>query len=459
MTYEKKTDWQFDDVVTEKDANRWEKGIDDAHKHIDDHVQDQANPHHVTKEQVGLGNVQNYSLDDIQLDDERGLFKGAVTKNLGSASTEFEAGVPFYILLARNDTQSRTLGILSGARGTASSNYDAGLYLVQISTGASSDGASIITMESRTRDEASTELVKLTYDNKRYIALKMIRDQFTRFDMTLFQGMSTHLDEMRVVEADSVTDQESYDGGNAQDIAILGANSLTVDNELLAKQKDLNNHTSDRGNPHKVTKAQVGLANVDNVKQVSKQEFDSHIDDTNNPHGTTAGQVGAIPTSGGSLTGSLQFRPQQGGGLVRATIHSDGSISSLEPFDFVDGLTSRGHIVDAIVDQGNNTNGNYIRYESGFQICWGIPFTVGNYTLVNTNDPNLWRSDTMPWTYPATFNDNHDIVVVAGHNGINRLAGAAGTTSGGFVNLRGYYFGRNPSGAISIRPIAIGRWK
>ncbi|MCR8985709.1 hypothetical protein NW801_11740 [Brevibacillus laterosporus] len=32
MPYNPKLDWNYDDPVTETDINRWEKGIDDAHK-------------------------------------------------------------------------------------------------------------------------------------------------------------------------------------------------------------------------------------------------------------------------------------------------------------------------------------------------------------------------------------------------------------------------------------------
>lgn len=37
MPYQAKLDWQGDDPVMETDINRWEKGIDDAHKLLDQH--------------------------------------------------------------------------------------------------------------------------------------------------------------------------------------------------------------------------------------------------------------------------------------------------------------------------------------------------------------------------------------------------------------------------------------
>ncbi|WP_339167107.1 hypothetical protein NSQ24_01510 [Brevibacillus sp. FSL L8-0520] len=35
MAYQAKLDWKPDDQVTERDANRWEKGIEDAHISIE----------------------------------------------------------------------------------------------------------------------------------------------------------------------------------------------------------------------------------------------------------------------------------------------------------------------------------------------------------------------------------------------------------------------------------------
>lgn len=58
--FEKK-EWEFDDIVTEDDANRWEDGIEEAHKKVEEHVNDTENPHNVDKEDIGLGNVDNTS--------------------------------------------------------------------------------------------------------------------------------------------------------------------------------------------------------------------------------------------------------------------------------------------------------------------------------------------------------------------------------------------------------------
>lgn len=68
---------------------------------------------------------------------------------------------------------------------------------------------------------------------------------------------------------------------------------------------------------------------------------------------------------------------------------------------------------DTVVDSGSNSNGTYVKYNSGLMICWnikGIPspttgWASGVQFLVNGNDSGnyyQYRPDT--WTFPATFN-------------------------------------------------------
>ncbi|OTQ89564.1 terminase [Bacillus subtilis subsp. subtilis] len=64
MAYEAKTDWLPDDPINEDDVNRWEKGIQDSHKDLAAHKNDMNNPHNVTKEQLGLGNVDDVKQAD-----------------------------------------------------------------------------------------------------------------------------------------------------------------------------------------------------------------------------------------------------------------------------------------------------------------------------------------------------------------------------------------------------------
>ncbi|MEC1270499.1 pyocin knob domain-containing protein [Bacillus vallismortis] len=81
MAYDAKTNWLPDDPINEDDVNRWEKGIQDAHKDLAKHKNDMNNPHKVTKEQLGLGNVDDvkqadfYEFREHDLNSERHVTK------------------------------------------------------------------------------------------------------------------------------------------------------------------------------------------------------------------------------------------------------------------------------------------------------------------------------------------------------------------------------------------------
>ena len=50
---------------------------------------------------------------------------------------------------------------------------------------------------------------------------------------------------------------------------------------------------------------------------------------------------------------------------------------------------------DPIVESGSNTNGNYVKYADGTQICWVKDFLLDTFN--NQDIRNIW-------TFPSTFN-------------------------------------------------------
>ncbi|TCP57783.1 hypothetical protein EV586_102227 [Tumebacillus sp. BK434] len=59
MPYIPKTNWQYNDVLTEKDMNRIESGLIEGTQLLESHAADKSNPHDVTAEQLGAAKVSD----------------------------------------------------------------------------------------------------------------------------------------------------------------------------------------------------------------------------------------------------------------------------------------------------------------------------------------------------------------------------------------------------------------
>ena len=120
----------------------------------------------------------------------------------------------------------------------------------------------------------------------------------------------------------------------------------------------------------------------------------------------------------------------------------------------VGGLVVDGKFADMIVEQGSNSNGHYIRYDNGTQICW----TRMSEFVIDIAIGNIYRSESQIWTYPAAFDDNYPVVVSGAIAALNRWLGITGSPFGGSVSLRGYGATSSSSGYTAY-VMAIGRWK
>lgn len=78
-----------------------------------------------------------------------------------------------------------------------------------------------------------------------------------------------------------------------------------------ATSTDLQNHIGNTSNPHKVTASQVGAPTT--------SQFNSHVNNKSNPHKVTAAQTGALPSTGGTLTGTLNMNGNKITGIPTAT--------------------------------------------------------------------------------------------------------------------------------------------
>lgn len=103
-------------------------------------------------------------------------------------------------------------------------------------------------------------------------------------------------------------------------------------------------------------------------------------------------------------------------------------------------------------EQGWNSNGNWIRFRDGTQICYNTNFNPGGQ--VSIANGASWRSSDIKWTFPKAFTSQ---VTLFGHckSWTNWSTGNGATNTTG--NFAQWAYTSRP--VESMHVIAIGRWK
>ena len=246
---------------------RWDGSIfaelnqfNDVNSKIDEHISDKNNPHEVTKEQVGLGNVTN----DAQVKrSEMGALNGVATLDDNGKIPDSQLpgkvvqvfGIDHFV---DSKDQIPTSRLVVGTT-----------YYVK------EDKKIYTAISDTTVDEGKTPEKGTIYSNRD-------TNYIYRWDGTdlVEIGNPIHLGE---------TEGTAYEG-----------------NKGKATTDKVNEHVANTENPHNVTKAQVGLANVDNTSDMNKpistatqealdkitSDVESHTTNKSNPHEVTKAQVG-----------------------------------------------------------------------------------------------------------------------------------------------------------------------
>lgn len=184
--------------------------------------------------------------------------------------------------------------------------------------------------------------------------------------------------------------------------------------------------------------------------------------------GDTAFSVKVSP-DGSTWTTALSLDPATGlalGAAVQAsaTDTTAGRLMRADygygPGNLLGAVTQSGGVpTGAVIEQGSNANGDYVRYADGTQMCWEELFH--NNTLAG----GATASGT--WTVPAAFagppavlaSSYSAINITAAEQAAQRLRGAAAGTADG---LSVYWALHNSSGSSQSNArlylLAIGRW-
>ena len=261
--------------ATQRLINEVKESINSGNTTITDnltkHIEDYNNPHKVTKDQVGLGNVDNTSDKDKPLSDAAKEAINEVKTLITSSGTDLSNHIKDYTNPHRVTAEQVGLGNVNNT----------------------SD------LDKPISNATQKELDKL--DAK---IDKINTDQGTDLSAHLRDFSNPH----------KVT-KEQIGLGNVDNTADLNkpistATQKAIDDAKAANNTALDNHANRTDNPHKVTKDQVGLGNVDNTADINKPvsvaqqnaldtlsnslntAINNHVGNTNNPHQVTKEQVG-----------------------------------------------------------------------------------------------------------------------------------------------------------------------
>lgn len=219
---------EIDDIPGLKDA------LDSTDKLIDDHIRDFNNPHKVTKDQIGLGKVENYSPAEMPISNAVQTEITRIDKELLGAATDLTA----HIKDTNNPHQT-------------------------------------------TKEQVGLGKVDNTSDLEKPISVPQ-QNEFNRVDRELDKkalqtDLAAHVsdfnnphhvtkEQVGLGKVDNTSDLEK-----PISIAVQEAlNNIKIDATGYATKEELTNHINDRNNPHNVTKEQIGLGNVDNTSDMNK---------------------------------------------------------------------------------------------------------------------------------------------------------------------------------------------
>ena len=116
---------------------------------------------------------------------------------------------------------------------------------------------------------------------------------------------------------------------------------------------------------------------------------------------------------------------------------------------------SAGVPTGAVVEQGSNANGRYVRFADGTQMCWRLNLVVP--ALTQSAGAIFQGVSNVSWTFPAAFTSG-TVFVTPGYDNEALWGGAAISGGGGTTaTLRTYYHTSNSGGQV-MWAFAIGRW-
>ena len=344
---------------------------------IDNHTSDFNNPHKVTKEQVGLGNVDNtadinkpvsvaqQALVDstkAELKKDIGDIEKDVTNHIADKNNPHEVN-KLQVGLGNVDNTSDINKPVSTAQQAALDKLKSDLESIIGSTGTdlSAHLKDFDNPHKVTKDQVGLGKVDNTADLEKPVsvatqeAINAVQSNLDKTNISLENHIADKKNPHEVTKeqvglgnVDNTSDLDKPVSHYQQDA--LDELERRLQGSIDGSGSDLSAHISDFNNPHKVTKDQVGLGNVDNtadkdkpisdatqkaldsIKTETNTIIETHIADKSNPHQVTKEQIGL-----GEVTNDAQVKRSEmgvAGGV--ATLDQEGKVPSSQLPSFVD---------------------------------------------------------------------------------------------------------------------------
>ena len=333
---------------------------------IDNHTSDFNNPHKVTKEQVGLGNVDNtadinkpvsvaqQALVDstkAELKKDIGDIEKDVTNHIADKNNPHEVN-KLQVGLGNVDNTSDINKPVSTAQQAALDKLKSDLESIIGSTGTdlSAHLKDFDNPHKVTKDQVGLGKVDNTADLEKPVSVAT---------QEAINAVQSNLDKTNISLENHIADKKNPHEVTKEQVGLGNVdNTSDLDKPVSHYQQDaldtlsnslntaINNHVGNTNNPHQVTKEQVGLGKVDNTSDLEKpisvatqnaisevvSNLDKHIADKNNPHEVTKEQIGL-----GEVTNDAQVKRSEmgvAGGV--ATLDQEGKVPSSQLPSFVD---------------------------------------------------------------------------------------------------------------------------
>lgn len=178
------------------------------------------------------------------------------------------------------------------------------------------------------------------------------------------------------------------------------------------------------------------------------------------PSGTDAGKVAVRDN------GEWVYLPVPAG--TRAWVKDENIQAVFDGTDWIKPMYGQSNIVGtvsqvagvptgAVIERGSNSNGEYVRFADGTQICW-VHMEVSDQAI-NTPYGSVYQG-SRTWPYPAAFAERPSVACSLFRWGTGAsIGGVAATPSTSSATLRGIDFISRASGTnTAISAIAVGRW-